>query len=31
MNKDIFISYKKDGEGNNFAARLYEDLEKGRL
>ncbi|MCC8160626.1 MAG: toll/interleukin-1 receptor domain-containing protein [Oscillospiraceae bacterium] len=25
-NKDIFISYKNDGEGNNFAARLCEDL-----
>ncbi len=24
--KDIFISYKNDGEGNNFAARLYSDL-----
>lgn len=28
MNKDIFISYKNDGEGNNFAARLYDDLSK---
>ena len=28
MRKDIFISYKNDGEGNNFAARLFEDLEK---
>lgn len=27
-NKDIFISYKNDGEGNNFAARLSTDLEK---
>ena len=26
--KDIFISYKNDGEGNNFAARLCADLEK---
>lgn len=26
--KDIFISYKNDGEGNNFAARLCENLEK---
>ena len=25
--KDIFISYKNDGEGNNFAARLKQDLE----
>lgn len=24
--RDIFISYKNDGEGNNFAARLYTDL-----
>jgi TPR repeat protein len=24
--KDIFISYKNDGEGNNFAARLKDDL-----
>ena len=24
--KDIFISYKNDGEGNNFAARLSKDL-----
>ena len=24
--KDIFISYKNDGEGNHFAARLCEDL-----
>ena len=28
MNKDIFISYKNDGEGNNFAARICSDLEK---
>lgn len=28
MSKDIFISYKNDGEGNNFAARLCADLEK---
>lgn len=28
MRKDIFISYKNDGEGNNFAARLKNDLEK---
>jgi len=28
MVKDIFISYRNDGEGNNFAARLFEDLEK---
>lgn len=26
--KDIFISYKNDGEGNNFAARLCGDLEE---
>ena len=26
--KDIFISYKNDGEGSNFAARLCADLEK---
>lgn len=26
--KDIFISYKTDGEGSNFAARLCADLEK---
>lgn len=26
--KDIFISHKNDGEGNNFAARLCADLEK---
>lgn len=26
--KDIFISYKNDGEGNNFAARICSDLEK---
>lgn len=26
--KDIFISYKNDGEGNNFAARICADLEK---
>lgn len=23
---DIFISYRNDGEGNNFAARLFETL-----
>ena len=28
MTKDIFISYKNDGEGNNFAARLKGDLER---
>lgn len=28
MKKDIFISYRNDGEGNNFAARLKEDLDK---
>lgn len=28
MGKDIFISYKNDGEGNNFAARICSDLEK---
>lgn len=28
MKKDVFISYKNDGEGNNFAARLTDDLEK---
>lgn len=28
MTKDIFISYKNDGEGNNFSARLKQDLEK---
>lgn len=28
MSKDIFISYKNDGEGNNFAARLCGDLEE---
>lgn len=27
QNKDIFISYKNDGEGNNFAARICADLE----
>ena len=27
-NNDIFISYKNDGEGNNFAARLCLDLEQ---
>lgn len=27
-NKDIFISYKNDGEGNNFAARICADLAK---
>ena len=27
MNKDIFISYRNDGEGNNFAARLFETLD----
>ena len=27
MNKDIFISYRNDGEGNNFAARLFEALD----
>lgn len=26
MKKDIFISYRNDGEGNNFAARLFETL-----
>ena len=26
MKKDIFISYKNDGEGRNFAARLCSDL-----
>lgn len=26
--RDIFISYKNDGEGRNFAARLCEDLKK---
>lgn len=26
MTKDIFISYKNDGEGNNFAARLESAL-----
>lgn len=26
--KDIFISYKNDGIGENFAARLYSDLSK---
>lgn len=28
--KDIFISYKNDGEGNHFAARLFEDLKRER-
>lgn len=28
MKKDIFISYRNDGEGNNFAARLKDDLDK---
>lgn len=28
MSKDIFISYKNDGEGNNFAKRLFDDLDK---
>lgn len=28
QNKDVFISYKNDGEGNNFAARMCTDLEK---
>ena len=28
MGKDIFISYKNDGEGNNFAARICSDLER---
>lgn len=27
MNKDIFISYRNDGEGNNFAARLFDALD----
>ena len=27
MAKDIFISYKNDGSGNKFAARLSQDLE----
>ena len=27
MDYDIFISYKNDGEGNNFAARLKESLD----
>lgn len=27
MNKDIFISYRNDGEGNNFAAKLFETLD----
>jgi len=27
MHKDIFISYRNDGEGNNFAARLKDDLD----
>ena len=27
MNKDIFISYKNDNAGNNFATRLKDDLE----
>ena len=28
MYKDIFISYRNDGEGNNFAARLKDDLDR---
>ncbi len=28
FNKDIFISYKNDNAGNNFARRLKDDLEK---
>ncbi len=28
MEKDIFISYRNDGEGNNFAARLKADLDR---
>ena len=28
IKKDIFISYKNDGSGNQFAARLCQDLEK---
>lgn len=28
INKDIFISYKNDGSGNQFAARLCRDLEE---
>ena len=28
LKRDIFISYKNDGEGNQFAARLCEDLDK---
>lgn len=28
MEYDIFISYKNDGEGNNFAARLKDNLDK---
>lgn len=28
IKKDIFISYKNDGEGKSFAARLCSDLEK---
>ena len=28
IKKDIFISYKNDGSGNHFAARLCQDLEK---
>ena len=28
INKDIFISYKNDVAGSNFAARLCSDLEK---
>lgn len=27
MNKDIFISYRNDGIGNNFATRITKDLE----
>jgi len=26
--KDIFISYKNDGSGNQFASRLFRDLEE---
>lgn len=28
INKDIFISYKNDGSGNQFASRLSRDLEE---
>ena len=28
IQKDIFISYKNDGSGNQFAIRLCQDLEK---